>query len=66
MWWGAITQSARCVAAGFYPLYFVLVVALCRAQVWTFGDHFREPSVGQNWTALPQWFKDHGYFTHGS
>jgi hypothetical protein len=36
-----------------------------KTKVWTFADHFREPETGQNWTALPEWFKEHGYFTHG-
>jgi len=28
-------------------------------------DHFREPSTGENWVSFPEWFKQHGYFTHG-
>jgi hypothetical protein len=36
-----------------------------KTKVWTFADHFREAATGANWTALPQWFKDSGYFTHG-
>ena len=36
-----------------------------KTKVWTFKDHFREPGVGEDWTSLPEWFKDHGYFTHG-
>ena len=32
---------------------------------WNFIDHFREPSVGLNWTSLPQYFKNHGYFSSG-
>ena len=34
-----------------------------KTKTWTFQNHFRE--VGANWTAMPQWFKEHGYFTHG-
>eukprot|EP00038_Savillea_parva_P029283 m.70026 g.70026 ORF g.70026 m.70026 type:complete len:545 (+) comp8620_c0_seq1:44-1678(+) len=33
---------------------------------WNFLNHFREPGVGDNWTALPQFFKQHGYFTTGA
>ena len=36
-----------------------------KTKVWTFADHFREAATGANWTALPEWFKEHGYFTHG-
>ena len=36
-----------------------------KTKVWTFTDHFREAATGQNWTALPQYFKQQGYFTHG-
>lgn len=36
-----------------------------KTKVWNFIDHFREDSVGKDWVALPQWFKEHGYFTHG-
>eukprot|EP00039_Didymoeca_costata_P004773 m.76012 g.76012 ORF g.76012 m.76012 type:complete len:564 (-) comp12538_c0_seq2:173-1864(-) len=35
-------------------------------KVWNFIDHFREPSVGANWTALPQYFKENGYMTYAS
>jgi len=35
-----------------------------KTKVWNFIDHFREPGVGANWTSMPQWFKEHGYFTH--
>lgn len=35
-------------------------------QSYNFIDHFREKGVGQNWTSLPQFFKDkHGYHTAG-
>ena len=32
-------------------------------QVYNFVEHFRE--VGQNWTALPQFFKENGFYTAG-
>eukprot|EP00048_Salpingoeca_helianthica_P020164 m.5170 g.5170 ORF g.5170 m.5170 type:complete len:511 (-) comp4470_c0_seq2:36-1568(-) len=32
-----------------------------RTRVWNFLDHFR--MVGANWTAMPQFFKENGYFT---
>ena len=35
-------------------------------KVWNFIDHFREAHVGANWTSLPQYFKRHGFATHGS
>lgn len=31
----------------------------------SFLDHFREPGVGDTWTALPQFFKENGYYTTG-
>lgn len=34
-------------------------------RVWEFVDHFRESSVGKNWTSLPEFFKKHGYLTLG-
>ena len=33
--------------------------------VYNFIDSFREAGVGANWTALPQFFKEHGYFVGG-
>ncbi|XP_065191322.1 iduronate 2-sulfatase-like [Sycon ciliatum] len=35
-----------------------------RTECWNFVDNFRE-TVGQNWTTLPQYFKDNGYFSTG-
>jgi len=35
-------------------------------RVFNFLDHFRETGVGAGWTALPEYFKQHGYFTVGS
>jgi arylsulfatase A-like enzyme len=34
-------------------------------KVWEFVDNFREKGVGENWTALPQWFKRNGYLSLG-
>jgi iduronate 2-sulfatase len=34
-------------------------------RVWEFVDNFREEGIGKNWTALPQWFKRHGYLSLG-
>ena len=34
-------------------------------KVWEFVDNFRERGVGENWTALPQWFKEHSYLSLG-
>ena len=31
-----------------------------------FLNHFREPGAGENWTALPEFFKDHGYWATGN
>ena len=31
-----------------------------------FLDHFREPGVGENWVSLPQYFRQHGYWTVGA
>lgn len=36
-----------------------------KTKVWNFIDHFRENEVGANWTSMPQYFKERGYFTHG-
>eukprot|EP00039_Didymoeca_costata_P011243 m.157145 g.157145 ORF g.157145 m.157145 type:complete len:576 (+) comp15110_c0_seq1:1469-3196(+) len=35
-------------------------------KVWNFLNHFREPEVGADWIALPQWFKQNGYLTYAS
>ena len=35
-------------------------------RVWNFVDHFREQEVGATWTALPEYFKKHGFVTMGS
>jgi iduronate 2-sulfatase len=36
-------------------------------KVWNFIDDFRDPSVGGDSTvSLPQFFKQHGYYTAGS
>ena len=35
-------------------------------KAWNFKDHFREPNIGLNWTSMPQYFKNHGYFTSGA
>ena len=35
-------------------------------KVWNFINHFREPEVGANWTSLPQYFKQHGYYSYGA
>ena len=35
-------------------------------KVWEFADHFRERGVGQNWTSMPQYFKQFGYLTLGN
>ena len=34
-----------------------------RTKAWDFGTHFR--LVGEDWTALPEYFRRHGYFTTG-
>ena len=39
--------------------------SLPTGRVWLPQDHFREPSTGENWVSFPEWFKQHGYFTHG-
>eukprot|EP00035_Acanthoeca_spectabilis_P013240 m.243633 g.243633 ORF g.243633 m.243633 type:complete len:530 (-) comp15837_c0_seq6:807-2396(-) len=36
-----------------------------KTKSWNFLDHFREPGVGDTWTALPQFFKENGYYTTG-
>ena len=33
--------------------------------VYNFIDTFREPGFGADWVALPQFFKDHGWYTAG-
>ena len=33
-------------------------------QCWNFLDNFRE-TTGKDWVSLPQYFKNHGYFTSG-
>ena len=33
--------------------------------IYNFIDHFRMPSIGRDWTSLPQFFKQHGYLTLG-
>ena len=35
-------------------------------KVWNFINHFRQPEVGANWTSLPQYFKEHGYYSYGA
>jgi arylsulfatase A-like enzyme len=37
-----------------------------KTKTWNFQDHFREESVGANWTALPEFFRKNGYFTTGA
>eukprot|EP00037_Helgoeca_nana_P016160 m.151928 g.151928 ORF g.151928 m.151928 type:complete len:163 (-) comp23370_c0_seq1:1727-2215(-) len=37
-----------------------------KTKSWNFLDSFREPGVGDKWTALPQFFKENGYFTLGA
>eukprot|EP00051_Salpingoeca_urceolata_P002611 m.51540 g.51540 ORF g.51540 m.51540 type:complete len:557 (-) comp12232_c0_seq1:27-1697(-) len=37
-----------------------------KTKVWNFLNHFREPEIGINWTALPQFFRDKGYYTTGA
>ncbi|XP_062507937.1 iduronate 2-sulfatase-like [Corticium candelabrum] len=34
-------------------------------KAWNFIDHFREAGVGLNWSSMPQYFKNHGYFSSG-
>eukprot|EP00039_Didymoeca_costata_P002860 m.63182 g.63182 ORF g.63182 m.63182 type:complete len:532 (+) comp11566_c0_seq1:3-1598(+) len=34
--------------------------------VWNFQDHFREPGVGADWIAMPEYFKKQGYIALGS
>jgi hypothetical protein len=33
--------------------------------VYNFINHFREPDVGAGWTAMPQFFKQHGWYAAG-
>lgn len=33
--------------------------------VYNFIDNFREPGFGADWVALPQFFKQHGWYTAG-
>jgi len=35
-------------------------------QAWSFRDHFREVGVGDKWTSMPQYFKNHGYTVFGT
>jgi iduronate 2-sulfatase len=35
-------------------------------KVWNFKVNFRAPAVGANWSSMPQWFKEHGYWTAGT
>jgi arylsulfatase A-like enzyme len=37
-----------------------------KTKAWNFLNHFREPGAGENWTALPEFFKHHGYWATGS
>ena len=39
-------------------------IAICTRR--NFLNHFREAGAGANWTALPEFFKKHGYWTTGS
>ena len=34
-------------------------------KAWNFIDHFREADVGLDWSSMPQYFKNHGYFSSG-
>eukprot|EP00937_MAST-01D_sp_MAST-1D-sp2_P000895 g895.t1 len=42
-----------------------------KTRTWTFATDFRRSGQdafegpGANWTSFPQWFKEHGFFTHG-
>ena len=36
-----------------------------KTRAWNFDNSFRDNAVGQAWTALPEFFKQHGYFTTG-
>eukprot|EP00656_Telonema_subtile_P007510 TRINITY_DN13522_c0_g1_i2.p1 TRINITY_DN13522_c0_g1~~TRINITY_DN13522_c0_g1_i2.p1 ORF type:complete len:562 (+),score=89.18 TRINITY_DN13522_c0_g1_i2:201-1886(+) len=35
-------------------------------KVWNFNNNFREPGVGDKWTALPEHFKNNGYLVTGA
>ena len=35
-------------------------------KVWNFINHFRESGIGEDWVALPQFFREHGYLSYGS
>eukprot|EP00054_Salpingoeca_dolichothecata_P028242 m.212988 g.212988 ORF g.212988 m.212988 type:complete len:124 (+) comp26163_c0_seq34:286-657(+) len=35
-------------------------------RCWEFEDHFREPGVGADWVAFPEYFKKNGYLTLGA
>eukprot|EP00051_Salpingoeca_urceolata_P007397 m.97450 g.97450 ORF g.97450 m.97450 type:complete len:530 (-) comp15222_c0_seq5:52-1641(-) len=37
-----------------------------RTRDWNFIDHFREPSIGANWTSMPEYFKQNGYLALGA
>ena len=37
-----------------------------KTKVFNFQDHFRENTTGANWTALPEFFRHHGYWTVGA
>ena len=37
-----------------------------QTRSYNFIDHFREAGVGANWTALPQYFRQHGYRVLGA
>eukprot|EP00040_Diaphanoeca_grandis_P003964 m.26542 g.26542 ORF g.26542 m.26542 type:complete len:548 (-) comp15441_c0_seq1:72-1715(-) len=37
-----------------------------KTKTWNFIDDFREVGVGDKWTALPEFFRDNGYFTTGA
>eukprot|EP00038_Savillea_parva_P005551 m.158109 g.158109 ORF g.158109 m.158109 type:complete len:461 (-) comp11732_c1_seq22:3518-4900(-) len=37
-----------------------------RTTCWNFVNYFREPTIGGNWTSMPQYFKEHGVLTLGA
>mmetsp|Transcript_72939 Transcript_72939/g.173750 ORF Transcript_72939/g.173750 Transcript_72939/m.173750 type:complete len:667 (+) Transcript_72939:78-2078(+) len=37
-----------------------------QTESWSFTGHFREEGIGNKWSSMPQYFKDHGYLTLGT
>lgn len=57
--WARVPHCAGCAAvlSGRYP---------DKTRVWNFINDFRDNPAGKSWTALPEFFRNQGFFTTGA